>query len=89
MSSADGGHPPRPPLNINAQIRCSHLLANWYCQLSFPDDGPVYHALSVHLSPAKLTARSRNDVPWRNFLSPDFGAIVPEGNRLPLCLDNF
>ena len=36
------------------------------------DDGPVYHALSVHLSRAKMTARSTIDMRWRNFLSPEF-----------------
>jgi len=36
------------------------------------DDGPVYHALSVHLSPAKLITRFDDDMPWRNFLSPEF-----------------
>ena len=34
--------------------------------------GPVYHTLSVHLSSAKLTARSTIDMPWHNFLSPEF-----------------
>ena len=43
-------------------------------QLSLPDDGPVYHALSVHRSRAKLITRSTIDMPWRNFLSPEFGA---------------
>ena len=32
----------------------------------------VFHALSVHLPRAKLTARSTIDMPWRNFLSPEF-----------------
>ena len=36
------------------------------------DDSPVYHALSVHLSRAKMTARSTIDMRWRNFLSPEF-----------------
>jgi len=36
------------------------------------DEGPVYHALSVHLSGAKLTTRSKIDMPLRNFLSPEF-----------------
>jgi len=38
------------------------------------DDGPVYHALSVHLS-----RRSTIDMPWRNSLSPEFGT---EGGAL-------
>ena len=36
------------------------------------DDGPVDHALSVHLPRAKLIARSTIYMPRRNFLSPEF-----------------
>jgi len=43
------------------------------------DDGPVYHALSVHLSRAKLITRSTIDMPRRNSLSPEFGT---EGGAL-------
>jgi len=43
------------------------------------DDGPVSHALSVHLSRAKLITRSTIDVLWRNFLSPEFGAKFQRG----------
>jgi len=43
---------------------------------SSTDDGKVYRkvyrALSIHLSPAKLIARSTIDMPWRNLLSPEF-----------------
>jgi len=36
------------------------------------DNGTVYYAFSVHHHRAKLIARSTIDVPWRNFLSPEF-----------------
>ena len=36
------------------------------------DDGPVYHALGVHLSRAKLITRPMIDMPWQNFLIPAF-----------------
>jgi len=36
------------------------------------DDGPVYHAVSVHLSRAKLITRFDDDMPWLNFVSPEF-----------------
>ena len=32
------------------------------------DDVPANHALRVHLSRAKLIARSTVDMPWRNFV---------------------
>jgi len=47
----------------------SSVGARRYYQL----DGPVYHVLSVlHISEAKLIALSTNDMPWRNFRSPEF-----------------
>ena len=52
---------------INYSGRASELLST-----KLTNDGPVYHALSVHLSRTKLIARSTIDIPWRNFLSPEF-----------------
>ena len=49
------------------------------------DDGPVYHALSVHLSRAKSTTRWTIDLSWRNFLSPGFGAKFER--KVPLFLE--
>ena len=46
------------------------------------DDGPVYHTLSVHLSQAKLIARSTIDMPRQNFLSPEIRKTVPEESTL-------
>jgi len=37
------------------------------------DDGPVYHALSVHLSRAKLITRFNDRYAVAKFLSPEFG----------------
>ena len=42
------------------------------------DYAPVYHALSVHRSRAKLVARSAIDMPWRNFRSVEFRKKVQE-----------
>ena len=36
------------------------------------DDGPVYHALSVHLSGAKLISRFDDRYAVAKFLSPEF-----------------
>ena len=45
----------------------------------------VYHALSAHLSRAKLIARSTIDMPWRNFPSPEFKKKFQ--SEVPLFLD--
>ena len=51
----------------NYSGRASELLST-----KLSDDGPVYQALSVHLSRAKLITRSTIDMPKQNFLSPEF-----------------
>jgi len=48
------------------------------------DDGPVYHAPSVHVSRAKSIARTTIDIPKQNFLSPEFETKLQ--SEVPLFL---
>jgi len=61
---------------INYSGRASEVLST-----SLTNDGPVYHALSVHLSRAKLTARSTIDAVAKFSKSGVYGK-VPEGITL-------
>jgi len=54
----------RQSLTICAINYCGRASGELSTQLT--DDGPVYHALSVHRSRAKLIARSTIDMPRRN-----------------------
>jgi len=49
------------------------------------DDGPVYRPLSVRRFRAHLIARSKNDMPWRNFPSPELMKKFPR--EVPLFLE--
>ena len=46
------------------------------------DDGPVYHALSVHLSRAKLTTRFDDRYTEAKFSKSGVWDKVPEGSTL-------
>jgi len=61
---------------INYSGRASEVLST-----SLTNDDPVYHALSVHLSRAKLTARSTIDAVAKFSKSGVYGK-VPEGITL-------
>ena len=51
------------------------------------DDVPVYHAVSVQLSPAKSTIRFDDRYAMAKFLSPEFGAkFQREKKEIPLFL---
>jgi len=72
----------RQSLTISA-INCSGRASNIGGIVNLlTDDGPVYHALTVHLSRAKLIARSTVDMLWRNRV----WSQVPEVSRGPTVI---
>ena len=62
--------------DLSDKLQWSSVGARRYCQLSRPT--------TAHLSRAKLIARLTIDMPWRNFLSPEFGAKYQ--SEVPLFL---
>ena len=52
------------------------------------DDGPVYHALGVHVSRAELITRSTIDMSWQNSLSPEFRKKSSSG-KCPYFVDTW
>jgi len=53
------------------------------------NDGPVYHAVSVHLCRSKLIARLTIDMQWHNFLSAEFGTKFQEEVPLFVYMPEF
>jgi len=51
-----------------------------YMQMT--DDGPVYRALSIHLSPAKLITRFDDRYAMAKFSKSRVWSNVPEGSTL-------